>query len=494
MTKYSFFLCCFFACLSAQAHSDHTSAGGMGIVSEAYLDSSIAVLTGIGTYDGLQITSSLTNDKKALALTYTKQGIALNHAFQWEDSVRSFQEALRLDPKMARAYTGLVVAYMSLANSSSSLDFISHDLKDAAQAASSLSNNEVDRLWVDVYSLYYSQYTADVPSPVSQLGQQVSGSMKQKIETLLTELMNTYHDPEAYAFYGWDLQHVEVLAKAGKLFPKHSGILHYLTHVNENSGHYEAAADYARQVIALAPDAPHLIHMYGHILPLLGQWDEANKYFLRAHCIHRAQLRLPDPLCAGIKVNAPMSAVTPKPTELWHYSHNLELFGFGLMRARDLKNAEIIFLDRCEAGDCTSIVQFYLGEGMYDKAIAKAKELIQNGNPATPTLAQMEIQALIAQKNIPAAQELLQQFPATKGLEALTTYLFISFANGSLSQAMAQNLTSFLDQATTDPNFDTWSHQLPILRKLYKAAVIFAAIEKQEIYDAIQKIDPGHPL
>lgn len=480
--------------LNAFAHGDEH---GMGVVSHEYLESSIAVLKGVGTYNQLQITSSLPAGKnQELALTYTKQGIALHHAFQWEDSVRSFNEALRLDPNMSRAYTGLVTSLLNLMGPTDTFDFVQENLQKAATAAAQVQNNELDRLWVDALVVVYAaQYNITLNvAPVSQIGKTMTGDVNAKISALFGAMTNTYKDAEAYAFVGWTLGSMQFLDVGEKLFPTHSGILHYLTHVNENTGKYNEALAFGQRTIASAPDAPHLLHMVGHVLPLLGRWEEANEYFLKAHCIHKAVLRQPEPLCAGLQFEAPMSTAQPSSKEFWHFAHNLELYGFSLMRVRDLPLAEKMFSERCDAGDCTSLVQFYLGEGMYDKAVQFVDGAIKSipGNTGSPFL-QMKVQALIAENKIAEAQSL---YGLTKpsGLEGLATMLSMAWATNSMTLSLKMNLNNVLQQATTNPNFDTWSHMLPVLRKLHRIAKQYNAAETQAIYDAIQKIDAGHPL
>lgn len=478
------------------AHAGHEETD-KGIVSKEYLESSIAVLKGVGTYQDLDITSSLpAGAKRDLALVYTKQGIALHHAFQWEDSVRSFNEAIRLDPQMSRAHLGLITSYMSLVDGNDSLDFVGDLLQQAAQSAAKVQNNELDRLWVDALVIYYSsQLSLTVTiAPVSQLGQSLSGGVNQKLSTLLMSMINDHQDVEAYAFVGWTMQATAYLENGIQLFPRHSGLLHYLTHVYENTGRYQQAAEYAQRTITEAPDAPHLIHMYGHVLPLLGRWEEANTYFMKAHCIHKAMIYETDDMCAGLQFEAPLSSAKPSATEFWHYSHNLDLFGFSLMRTRDLEKAEQIFNERCKAGDCSTLVLFLLGEGEYERAITTAENLSQSLPAQAALFDNMQIQALVALKRPSDAMAMYQKSAPLGGLPGFATQLSLSWMHGALAPNQKATLTNVLTDATASPNFDVWSHTLPVLRNLYKIAKIYGAPEAQEIYNAIQKIDPGHPL
>ena len=68
----------------------------------------IALRTGIGSaHDD---TSTTAKDAQALY----DQGLACLHAFVWIDAARSFNAALRLDPKLGLAHAGLSVAYVEL--------------------------------------------------------------------------------------------------------------------------------------------------------------------------------------------------------------------------------------------------------------------------------------------------------------------------------------------------------------------------------------------
>lgn len=467
--------------------------GSIGGVSEPYLSSPIAILTGVGTYDTPGITSSLADgEAQELALKYTRQGLALNHAFQWEDAVRSFYEALRLDPNLSRASLGLSASFTMLNRDSSKLDTVLSELLAKAQkSASGLNNNEQDRLWVDVINLYYQGKFGLKETPlISQKAKAIeSMSLEKKLSKLLEELTTTFQDPEAFAFWGWELGQRKALELGISKFPQHMGILHYLVHINENTGEYQIAINYAKTMVQMAPEAPHIVHMYGHVLPMIGRWDEANVYFLKAHCLHQAVLKVTDPLCANVKVQAAVSEYTPRPEEFWHYAHNLQLFGFSLMRTRDLVTAEAIFQKLCDMGDCKSLLEFYLGEKMYDKAFVQMSSMEPNNESMY-----MGIQAFVMMGEVGQAEQYLTMMPQEKSLERFTAELTLAFAKKNVSSLQDQQLQGFLENATTNPNFDTWSNLLPVLRRFSIAAAQFQAPQAKTIYDAIQKIDPGHPL
>ncbi len=485
----------FVFCINAHANIDgEHQLGAVGGVSEEYLSSPIEILPGVGLYEELVMVSSLPQGtEQELVLKYTKQGIALNHAFQWEDAVRSFYAAIKRDPKMARAYLGLAQAFTMLNRDQTKLPTVLNDLVGKAQeVAIEVSNNEQDRLWVDSFHLLYQAQFGIAAKPlISVTAKSFQGDVMNQLGQALNILASQYNDPEAFALLGWDLGDSDMLTFGVQRFPKHSGIIHYLVHNNENSGQYQQAVDYARRMVAITPNAPHNVHMLGHVLPMVGKWDEASTYFLKAHCIHQAVFRVQDPMCIGVKVEgAPLSSYTPDPTEMWHYAHNLELFGFSLMRERRIQDAEVIFSEMCRVSNCQSLLQFYQGEKMHSKVVDAVAQM-----PSAPaTYKYMQAQSLVLLGETQKAQSLLATLTNDGSLEPFAAGLALAWSQGGLSQMQKQTLAQLIERATTNPNFDAWSHLLPVLRKLHGYAKNFNAAETQSIYDAVQKIDAGHPL
>ncbi len=486
----------FIFCINAQAHADGKhQLGSVGSVSEEYLTSAIEILPGVGLYKDIAMVSSLpAGQDQELALQYTKQGIALNHAFQWEDAVRSFYEAIDRDPKMARAYVGLAQAFTMLNRDQSKLPTVLANLLNKAQSvAVDVRDNEQDRLWVDVFQLLYqAQYGIQAQPLISMTSKSFKGpNAGNQLWEALSILISQYNDPEAFAMAGWDLGDSALLDEGVQRFPEHSGIIHYLVHNNENAGQYQVAVDFARRLVVLTPNAPHNVHMLGHVLPMVGGWSEASTHFLKAHCIHQAVFRVQDPLCANVKVEgAPLSSYTPDQSEMWHYAHNLELFGFSLMRDRRLQDAETIFTEMCRIANCQSLLQFYQGEKMHSKVV----DLISQMNTPPATYRYMLAQSLVMLDRVQEAQTLLASLQNDGSMEPFATGLALAWSQGGLSSMQKQSLAQLIDRATTNPNFDAWSHLLPVLRKLHGYAAKFNASETQNIYDAIQKIDAGHPL
>lgn len=506
----SFIFIVLFTTLStnASAHSGHKH-DSVGIVSGEYLYSKIGIIENVGTYK-IEMCTSSQNEKEELVETLISQGLALHHAFQWEDAFRSFNEAISEDPAAPRAYLGMALILPSLR---ADQNLIKDYLNKGVSAAKNCAEFPQDQLWADAVSIFQLLNGLPLPQgfPVTELGKQLNteqlsqANVMATLSNILAELIQTYNDPEAKAFAGWDLRNTELLEPFLKEHPNHSGLVHYNVHINENSGQYDKAVAQAEHLVKLANNAPHLLHMYGHVLPLVGRHEEANKYFLRAHCIHKAVIKEPTSLCDEFEFSGlPISDYTPKANEFWHHSHNLELFGFNLMRTRNLELAEEIFRERCQAGDCSSLAQFYLGEGNFEQAESFLTAALNDpaNQQQSGLLTLLKIQSLIGLNSLSEASQLwkssglptaLPNHPRFDDIRA-TIYMYVIQTEGSLGN-LSGDLKQALELATSNPNFDTWAHVLPLLRKVYRVAhAKNATSEAQQLLNAINAIDEGHPL
>src|SRR6266436_2577494 len=79
-----------------------------GPVPREILERPVPLRSGIGTVHEKVSTSS------SEAQAFYDQGLAYLHSFVWIEAVRSFHQALRLDPNLAMAYLGLTDAFIGL--------------------------------------------------------------------------------------------------------------------------------------------------------------------------------------------------------------------------------------------------------------------------------------------------------------------------------------------------------------------------------------------
>jgi hypothetical protein len=67
---------------------------------------------------------------------------------------------------------------------------------------------------------------------------------------------------------------VAILYPLFRWHPDHPGIAHYIIHASDNLMMAQQGLEAARRYAAIAPAAPHALHMPGHIFARLGLWDD----------------------------------------------------------------------------------------------------------------------------------------------------------------------------------------------------------------------------
>lgn len=270
------------ALFSAHALADHTSeqpahatpanaSGAAAQVAPAY-DS-----RGLG---GIHHTVST---RRAEAQRLFDQGLALCFAFNHEEAVRSFERALKADPKLAMAHWGIAYALgpnINLATDSVRASRAYAEIQQAQKLASMASAAERD--WIAAMA---SRYAAN---PMAD---------RVPLELAFRAAMRALHakypgDPNAAVIYAesimdlspWDYwlpsgapkpdteELLTVLEAVLAKHPDHTGANHYYIHAIEASPHPERAAAAAARLAKLAPDAGHLVHMPSHIQHRMGDY------------------------------------------------------------------------------------------------------------------------------------------------------------------------------------------------------------------------------
>jgi len=130
---------------AATAQVGHEGHHGTGGVPREILERPVALRAGIGTLHQKVATTSQE------AQAFYDQGLAYVHSYVWIEAVRSFHQALRLDPSLAIAYLGLTDAYIGMHDPATA--------RAAFQRAQELAPklNKSEQMWVAIrgYELDY---------------------------------------------------------------------------------------------------------------------------------------------------------------------------------------------------------------------------------------------------------------------------------------------------------------------------------------------------
>jgi tetratricopeptide (TPR) repeat protein len=350
----------------AHAHRPPSSAAALELAARP-----TAMHTGIGSAHDPVATAS----KEAQA--FYDQGLAYLHSYVWIEAARSFNQALRIDPKLAMAHLGLTIAYVELNAAPAA-----HASLDRAKA---LASTDHDKRHVAARALQMA--AEEAPGDAAKLAayraalDQALAKFPQDEELWLLRGQSESPDP-AERGQGSVAGSVRFYEKALALAPGHFAAHHYLTHAYENGGRVPDALTQSATYAKMAPAVPHARHMDGHNLRRAGRIDEAIAAFAAADALETAYF-----------------AAEQIPAEYdWHYQHNLDLLATSYQYIGQMRKAEALFT-RAFSIPSPLLVQefnkrewpvFLLARGRAKEALAAATTMAAHRSPVVSAAGHVE--------------------------------------------------------------------------------------------------------
>lgn len=241
--------------------------------------------------------------KNPLAQKFFTQGLLLIYAFNHEEAARSFQQAAKLDPKLAMAWWGYALAVGPNYNETTIDPARMKAAVEAVQQAQTLASNasEIERAYIAALG---KRFTLDANPEVKQLGTVYSEAMHEIYQrfpddlnaaTLYADSLMNVQPWQLWARDGKPLGNTEeivrVLEAVLRRDPNHIGANHLYIHAVEASRHPERGLPSAKRLGKLAPAAGHLVHMPGHIYIRTGDYAQAAKVNIDAAAVDRAYIK-----------------------------------------------------------------------------------------------------------------------------------------------------------------------------------------------------------
>ncbi len=236
-------------------------------------------LDGLGNYKFAVTTSNPESQY------FFDQGFRLWVAFNHSEAMRSFKEAIRLDPNNAMAYWGWALSLgrnLNLPMLTNSMEQANYAIGMAKSLKGQVSQREAD--YIDALAARYSD---DLSIPRDVLDEAYAVAMEK--------LMKKYpDDPDAAVLFAgaamntqpWDYwnadgtpkgrteQIIDALENVIANHPDHAAALHYHIHIAE-SMRPAIAEESADNLAPLLPGAGHLVHMPSHIFMRVGRYQDA---------------------------------------------------------------------------------------------------------------------------------------------------------------------------------------------------------------------------
>ena len=377
---------------SSTLQSGHQGHQASGPVPREILERPVALRSGIGTLHEKVTTSSQE------AQAFYDQGLAYVHSYVWIEAIRSFHQALRLDPNMAMAFLGLTDAYIGLHDPATA--------RAAFERAKALAPkvSKREQMWIAIRDreLDYLESNED-PDKYVAYRKSISGALREYPNDAWLWIQRGLADEGSPVTHG-QVGGVDTIAfyrTALALAPDNFAAHHYYAHTLENLGRTKEALEETAIYVRMAPAIPHAHHMHGHELMRLRRTEEAIAEFLKTKSLEEEYYRTEN---------------IPARYD-WHHAHNLQLLAMSYQSLGQMKAAEGAFREAFAVPAYTDFLEFnrkawpefLLARGRYEEALHASEELTKSEWPL-PRLAGHTLagEALLAMDRPTGAQEELR--------------------------------------------------------------------------------------
>jgi hypothetical protein len=216
------------------------------------------------------------------------RAVALQINYFWAPATKAFNEVLARDPGCAMAHWGIAVVNLdNLLAAPPSPKQMAEGAAAIAKAKAVGAKTPREQGYIDAVAAFYSDYE-----------KRLHGERLAAYEKALGELHARHpEDRNAAVYYALALlathspndQTYAKPLKAAKLLeavfaqePNHPGAAHFLIHAYDYPPIAKHGLTAARKYAAIAPDAPHALHMPSHIFTRVGYWQESIDTNLRS--------------------------------------------------------------------------------------------------------------------------------------------------------------------------------------------------------------------
>jgi len=221
------------------------------------------------------------------AQRYFDQGLTLSYAFNHAESIRSFKQALAIDPDCAMCYWGVAFALGPNINAPITPDAAKEAfdaIEQAKQRAGKASAKE--QAYIDALS---KRYVVDPKADRPPLDAAYAAAMRVVAQKFpddldaMTLFAQSLMDTSPWNYWNADGSPREftneVISSLESVLHRkadHPGAIHLYIHAVEASPNPKRAEQYADRLPALVPGAGHLVHMPAHIYLRTGRYHEAS--------------------------------------------------------------------------------------------------------------------------------------------------------------------------------------------------------------------------
>jgi len=209
------------------------------------------------------------------------RAVALLHSFEFRSAIDGFEDVLAENPTCAIAYWGIALSYWGNPFAGArSTDALRAGLAAVEAGRNAGSPTARERAYIDAVAALFENYsTASQRDRIlayeRAMAEVVRGNpddMEAKIFHALALNQTALPNDKTYAA---QLGATAILEPLFAMYPDHPGLAHYIIHAYDHPPLASRALDAARRYAAIAPSAPHALHMPSHTFTRVGAWQES---------------------------------------------------------------------------------------------------------------------------------------------------------------------------------------------------------------------------
>lgn len=207
------------------------------------------------------------------------RGVALLHSFFYPQTVEAFTSITRAEPSCAMAYWGLAMSIRQNPLIPVGVAVLRPGREAIERASEIGAPTQRERDWIAALRTYYRDLeTVDHGTRVLLYEQAMEQLYVRYPDDIEAAIFCALAIDEATDLtdrtYARQLKAGAILERALALQPNHPGVAHYIIHTYDFSALAARALPAARHYAAIAPSAPHALHMPSHTFSMLGMWQD----------------------------------------------------------------------------------------------------------------------------------------------------------------------------------------------------------------------------
>ncbi len=207
--------------------------------------------------------------------------VAMMHSFWFPEARKAFESVVQADPECGMAYWGTALTHFGnpIAGGADAQG-LAAGWAATQKAMAAGAKSPRDRAYIDAVATLFRDHDKSAnrkrmlvyERAMKAIVDQYPADIEAKVFHSVIMVSNA---PPTDMTFAQQKKAAEILTALYKDQPNHPGLAHYIIHALDSPPLAQFAISAARQYAAIAPAAPHALHMPSHTFTRLGYWDES---------------------------------------------------------------------------------------------------------------------------------------------------------------------------------------------------------------------------